>query len=335
MAPNLEDIESDLPESEEKWEKLVAPQAAPRKYQIIYTNLLTFGYGHIAGLYGLYLCFTSAKWQTILLAIILNEMAILGITAGAHRLWAHRSYKATVPLQIILIVFNSLGFQNSVIHWVRDHRMHHKYSDTDGDPHNASRGFFYAHVGWLLVKKHPEVKKRGKIIDMSDIYSNPILRFQKNYAIPFIGMICFVLPTIIPMYFWGETLSNAWHIAMLRYVISLHSIFLVNSAAHLYGYRPYDKNILPADNKMALIICLGESFHNYHHVFPWDYRSSELGNMAMNWTAKFIDFFAWIGWAYDLKTASYENINSRMRRTGDGTDISGQKYSCENSEVLQ
>lgn len=67
MAPNVEDIETDLPESEEKWEKLVAPQAAPRKYEIIYANLLTFGYWHIAGLYGLYLCFTSAKWQTIVL----------------------------------------------------------------------------------------------------------------------------------------------------------------------------------------------------------------------------------------------------------------------------
>lgn len=107
-------------------------------------------------------------------------MAILGITAGAHRLWAHRCYKATVPLQIILIIFNSLSFQNTAIHWIRDHRLHHKYSDTDGDPHNASRGFFYSHVGWLLVKKHPEVKKRGKMIDMSDIYSNPILRFQKK-----------------------------------------------------------------------------------------------------------------------------------------------------------
>lgn len=96
-------------------------------------------------------------------------------------------------------------------------------------------------------------------------------------------MICFVLPTIIPMYFWGETLNNAWHITMLRYVFSLNSIFLVNSAAHLYGYRPYDKNILPVENKMASMLSLGESFHNYHHAFPWDYRASELGNVIKNY----------------------------------------------------
>nr|AAL11496.1 acyl-CoA E11-desaturase [Epiphyas postvittana] len=325
MAPNVEEIETDLTETEEKWEKLVAPQAAPRKHEILYTNLLIFGYGHLAGLYGLYLCFTSARLQTIILAFILHAMAILGITAGAHRLWTHRSYKATMPLQIILIIFNSLSFQNSAINWVRDHRSHHKYCDTDADPHNAARGLFYSHIGWLLVKKHPEVKKRGKMTDMSDVYRNPVLRFQKKYAVPFIGTICFVLPTIIPMYFWGESLNNAWHITLLRYIFSMHTIFLVNSVAHLWGNRPYDKNILPADNRTLSIATLGEASHNYHHTFPWDYRSTELGYLPTNFTTNFIDFFAWIGWAYDLKTTSGEIINSRIQRTGDGTHSRSKK----------
>nr|XP_032525916.1 interleukin enhancer-binding factor 2 homolog [Danaus plexippus plexippus] len=55
------------------------------------------------------------------------------------------------------------------------------YSDTDADPHNATRGFFYSHVGWLLVKRHEEVRRREKLIDMSDIYDNPVLTFQKNW----------------------------------------------------------------------------------------------------------------------------------------------------------
>lgn len=111
---------------------------------------------------------------------ILFVLAEIGVTAGAHRLWAHRTYKAKLPLEILLMVMNSIAFQNTAIHWVRDHRLHHKYSDTDADPHNATRGFFYSHVGWLLVKKHSEVKKRGKDLDMSDVYNNPVLRFQKK-----------------------------------------------------------------------------------------------------------------------------------------------------------
>jgi stearoyl-CoA desaturase (delta-9 desaturase) len=70
--------------------------------------------------------------------------------------------------------------QNHVCEWARDHRVHHKYSETDADPHNATRGFFFSHVGWLLVRKHPEVKEKGKGIDMSDLEADPLLRLQKK-----------------------------------------------------------------------------------------------------------------------------------------------------------
>ncbi|CAH2100647.1 unnamed protein product [Euphydryas editha] len=307
------------------FERLVAPQAAPRKYKVVKFNLLTFGYGHLAALYGLYLACTVATWQTIIFHYIIYTLAFIGITAGAHRLWTHKAYKAKMPLQIILMVMNTFAFQNTVVHWVRDHRLHHKYSDTDADPHNATRGFFYSHVGWLLVRKHEEVKKRGKFIDMSDIYSNPVLMFQKKYAIPFIGTLCFLLPTVIPMYFFGETLNTAWHITILRYFCNLHGTFLVNSAAHLYGNKPYDISIKPSQNLLVSLIAFGEGFHNYHHVFPWDYRTAELGNNALNSTTWFIDFFAWLGWAYDLKTASDDLVQSRLKRTGDGNNTWGVK----------
>lgn len=74
----------------------------------------------------------------------------------------------------------SLFFQNDVSEWARDHRVHHKFSETDADPHNATRGFFFSHVGWLLVRKHPDVKEKGKTIDMSDLEADPFLRFQKK-----------------------------------------------------------------------------------------------------------------------------------------------------------
>jgi fatty-acid desaturase len=68
-----------------------------------------------------------------------------------------------------------------VLVWARDHRVHHKYSETDADPHNAKRGFFFSHIGWLLCRKHPEVKKKGKKIDISDLENDPVLAFQKKY----------------------------------------------------------------------------------------------------------------------------------------------------------
>lgn len=67
--------------------------------------------------------------------------------------------------------------------WVRDHRQHHKYSDTNGDPHNASRGFFFSHIGWLMVRKHPEVIEKGKKIDMTDLEKDPFVMFQKKWVV--------------------------------------------------------------------------------------------------------------------------------------------------------
>lgn len=111
---------------------------------------------------------------------------------------------------------------------------------------------------------------------------------------------------------------------MLRYITNLNVTFLVNSAAHIWGYKPYDENILPAQNIAVSIATCGEGFHNYHHVFPWDYRAAELGNNNLNLTTKFIDFFAWLGWAYDLKTVSSDMIKLRAKRTGDGTNLWGE-----------
>jgi len=61
--------------------------------------------------------------------------------------------------------------------WIRVHRTHHRFTDTCADPHNANRGFFFSHVGWLMMKHHPAVKEYGKQVDMSDIAADPVIRF--------------------------------------------------------------------------------------------------------------------------------------------------------------
>lgn len=99
--------------------------------------------------------------------------------SGAHRLWTHRSYKAKLPLKLFLAMGHSIAGQNCIYIWARDHRLHHKYSDTDADPHSVERGLFFSHVGWLLKKKHPEVIKKGKTLDMSDLLADPIVYYNK------------------------------------------------------------------------------------------------------------------------------------------------------------
>lgn len=186
-------------------------------------------------------------------------------------------------------------------------RVHHKYQDSNADPHNASRGLFFSHIGWLMVNEHPDVEEKRRTIDMSDIMRDPIAMFQKrNYWI-LMPIVSMVMPTVLPFYLWGESMWNAYHVCVaFRYMYSLHDTFLVNSFAHSTGMRPYDKGIKPSDHPLIAVLTLGEGWHNYHHVFPWDYKTAELGNYRYNFTTAFIDFFSKIGWAYDLKTVSDE-----------------------------
>lgn len=105
---------------------------------------------------------------------------IFGITAGVHRLWSHKSYEATWQLRLILMIANTVARQLPIWGWAQIHRQHHKYTDTDADPVNAKRGFFFSHIGWLCVNKHPMVLEKKDSIDMSDLRADPIVMFQKK-----------------------------------------------------------------------------------------------------------------------------------------------------------
>ncbi|XP_043273754.1 acyl-CoA Delta-9 desaturase-like [Venturia canescens] len=287
-------------------------------------DLLAQIFIHVGFVYGFGLIFTKAKLLTSLWALFLIIMSGFGITAGAHRLWSHRAYKAEWPLRLILVFLFTIAGQRHVYAWALDHRVHHKYSETDADPHNAKRGFFFAHVGWLFTTPHPDVVAKRKAVDMSDLEADPIVMWQKRLYVPLFALLAIGLPVWVPWYFWDESLwTSFWVNFNFRFGFTLNSAFLVNSVAHMWGQKPYDKYISPAENVMVSVVAMGEGWHNYHHVFPWDYKTGELGDYSLNVTTGFIDAFAKIGWAYDRKHVSRDMIRRRANRSGDGTHVWG------------
>ncbi|XP_060523606.1 acyl-CoA Delta-9 desaturase [Cylas formicarius] len=286
---------------------------------IMWPDLIAQLYIHLGCLYGLFLCLWSAKFYTTLFAFLSIYISGFGITAGAHRLWSHRAYKAKWPLRLILVILFTVTGQRHVYAWALDHRVHHKFSETDADPHNAKRGFFFSHVGWLVLTPHPLVVEKRKQVDMSDLDADPIVVWQKRlYPVLFVLFVV-LLPVSIPVYFWNETIWNSWWINFnARFCITLNIAFFVNSVAHMWGQKPYDRFISPVENLAVSLAALGEGWHNYHHVFPWDYKTGELGN-KYNPSTTFIDLFAKIGWAYELKSVSKRMIARRAVRSGDGS----------------
>lgn len=124
---------------------------------------------------------------------------------------------------------------------------------------------------------------------------------------------------MVPWCFWGESLFVSFYLAaILRYCLGLNATWLVNSAAHMWGMRPYDKRINPAENMMVALSAVGEGFHNYHHTFPQDYATSEFG-WKINLTTFFIDTMAYLGQAYDRRKIPADVIKARKLRTGEGS----------------
>ncbi|CAG6017048.1 stearoyl-CoA desaturase b [Menidia menidia] len=288
----------------------------------VWRNITLMTLLHVGALYGVLLV-PSASWSTLVWTVVCYLISALGVTAGAHRLWSHRSYKASVPLRVFLALANSMAFQNHIYEWARDHRVHHKYSETDADPHNATRGFFFSHIGWLLVRKHPDVIEKGRKLELADLRADPVVMFQKRYYKLSVVLLCFLVPMFVPWYFWGETLKVGYFVpGLLRYTVVLNATWLVNSAAHIWGNRPYDKGINPRENPLVALSAVGEGFHNYHHTFPFDYATSEFG-CKLNITTAFIDLMCFMGLAKDCKKVSKEMITARVQRTGDGSNKSG------------
>ncbi|XP_072392429.1 (11Z)-hexadec-11-enoyl-CoA conjugase-like [Diabrotica undecimpunctata] len=299
----------------------------PVKQDLVWYNIIRTIIYHIIALFGVWKLVTlQVMWQTFLFAVVVYFFTLIGVTGGAHRLWSHRAYKVTLPLKLFIMFIFTVSYQDTIYSWARNHRLHHKYTDTDADPHNSTRGFIFCHIGWLHVRKHPDVISKGKTIDLSDIEGDRLVMLQKKYYNPIAPLVAMVLPTFIPYYFWGETLSISFLVNVLRLLLGFHATFAINSFAHLYGTKPYDRTINPRESKVLKAIAIGEGWHNYHHTFPWDYRAAEFSNYFLNLTTTFLDFWAFFGQAYDLKITSEDMIRKRVARTGDGSwiDVKGK-----------
>ncbi|KAF7972781.1 hypothetical protein HWV62_42279 [Athelia sp. TMB] len=222
----------------------------------------------IIGLVGV--CITDLHWKTALFSFFYYFVTGLGITAGYHRLWAHRSYNASKPLEYALAAAGAGSVQGSIKWWSRGHRAHHRYTDTDLDPYNAHRGFFYSHIGWMLLKP----RRRDGVADVSDLSRNAVVKWQHRNYLALILFMGFILPTIVCGFGWGDWKGGYVYAGVVRLVFVHHSTFCVNSLAHWIGEAPFDDKHTPRDHLITALATIGEGYHNFHHQFPMDYRNA-------------------------------------------------------------
>ena len=252
-------------------------------------------------------CTTPLQLKTFIWSVVYYFITGLGITAGYHRLWAHRSYNASEPLQYFLAAAGAGAVQGSIRWWSRGHRAHHRYTDTKLDPYNAHEGFFWSHIGWMLVKP------RGKIgvADISDLSKSKVVRWQHRHYLTLLVTCALGIPTLVAGLGWGDWWGGLFFAGAARLVFVHHSTFCVNSLAHWLGETPFDNKHTPRDHFITALVTVGEGYHNFHHQFPMDFRN------AIRWYQ--YDPTKWFIW-----TMSQLGLASHLKKFPDNEIKKGQ-----------
>lgn len=196
----------------------------------------------------------------------------LSITLGYHRLFSHLSFKAKWPVRLFTLVFGACAFENSVLHWASDHRRHHKHTDHDEDPYDITKGFFWAHIGWILFKLNAE----QPMDNVKDLRRDALVRFQDKYYVPIAFGAGLILPAVVGYFTMGGVvgiLAGVLVVGALRVVLVQQSTFFINSLCHTIGNQPYSTRCSARDSWIMALVTYGEGYHNYHHEFQHDFRN--------------------------------------------------------------
>lgn len=244
----------------------------------------------------------------------------LSITVGYHRLFSHRSHNAKWPLVLFYSIFGAGSFQNSIIEWCSDHRRHHKMTDSEDDPYSASRGFWYSHIGWILLE---EENFTNDFSNVKDLQESKIIMWQHRNVFLIGALSGLILPAIIGLTIGGISGAVGCFVwaGLARVVFVHHGTFLINSAAHIWGKQPYSEENSSRDSFWLAFLTFGEGYHNFHHTFQADYRNGHKW-YHMDPSKWWIQSFKYLGLNTDLKSTPKHSIeiakvNMRFKKRAD------------------
>lgn len=195
----------------------------------------------------------------------------LSITLGYHRLFAHVAFQASWPVRLVTLLFGAAAFENTAMTWVSDHRRHHKHVDHDEDPYDITKGFWHAHIGWILFKLDPE----PPLDNVADLRKDRLVVLQERYYVPIAVGVGFVLPALLGWWQGGAAgaLGGFLLAGVARTTAVQHMTFFINSLCHTIGRQPYSDKCTARDSWIMALFTFGEGYHNYHHEFQHDYRN--------------------------------------------------------------
>jgi len=184
----------------------------------------------------------------------------VGISITYHRYLTHKTFKYKYKiLEYIGTILGALGTTGSSIAWVGIHRMHHRFVDTEKDPHSPRIG--------LAKQLALNYGSRKNVIPFSkDIIKDPFHRFIHNNYTKIVVLYAAVCYTIFGLY----GLVYLYCIpAIFQGFVSVGSNYIDH--AKQCGYRNYSTKDNSVNAIWWALITWGEGFHNNHHAKPRSY----------------------------------------------------------------
>jgi len=257
-------------------------------------------------------------WRDVVIALVMYGITGHGITVGFHRYFTHRSFRAKRWVRVGLAVAGSMAIQGPIVNWVADHRKHHRFSDKEGDPHSPwrygrsakalTKGFFYAHVGWLFDWEQT-CKKRFAPELMED---RDIRRVQDTFQY-WVALSMLIPPLVGGLWSWswqGAVTAFFWG-SLVRVALLHHVTFSINSVCHLKGRRPFKTKDLSQNVWWLAIPSMGESWHNFHHAEPTSARHG-VRRFEIDTSAMIIWVMEKLRWVSDVRWPD-DSIIARRR----------------------
>jgi stearoyl-CoA desaturase (delta-9 desaturase) len=212
---------------------------------------------YVAHLVPLLAFVTGVSTRAIILCVVLYLARVFCITAGYHRYFAHRAYRMGRIPQFLVALGGATAVQKGPLWWASHHRAHHRYTDTDRDPHSPGRGFFWSHMGWIVSDRFKQTDLEG----IEDFAKYPELRWINKYewvAAWGTGVFCYLIAG------WSGLVVGFF----LSTVLLWHATFSINSIAHIVGWRRFATSDSSRNNPVLAMLTLGEGWHNNHHHYP-------------------------------------------------------------------
>ncbi len=238
----------------------IAP--AIRRDGINWRTVIVFGAFHVGAVAALFF-FT---WPAFFAALLLYWVTLsFGIGMGYHRLLTHGSYKTSRAVKYFLTVCGTLALEGGPIAWVATHRIHHRFSDRDGDPHTPRDGRLWAHLVWMLVGNVTHCDDAAAQRYAPDLIHDPFMVWIDRYFWIPLAVSGVVLLAIggLPFLLWG---------LFFRVTAGQHATWLVNSATHYWGRRRFETRDDSRNTWWVALVTFGEGWHNNHHAHPTSAR---------------------------------------------------------------